>query len=234
MLGNLFEWINPSQSSFDSSSSGLRHVMLGSQVLLALQTITDLNRKPQSLSSFLDATVKILGDTTDFPFVAIELYSESAQDIIIAASTATNHPDNQRFSLTRDDISLRISKEAIDSQKTQILLANDQGLWESEPLFPFSSDISSIAIQTVIKVPMVVNQSVIGIVNLAHSERIEDASQLSFWGESLASYIGSLILNYQLDQQREGYTQRLQWLGTTLQGFTYEWDLNSGEVETNP
>ncbi|MEM9135875.1 MAG: diguanylate cyclase [Cyanobacteria bacterium P01_F01_bin.42] len=232
MLGNLFEWMNPSQSSFEATSPGLRNVMLGSQVLLALQQVTDLSHRHQSLSTFLNATVHVLSETISFPLVAVELYYPSTKDIVVIASTDVQEHKNQRFSIQRGDSSLSLSETVLAGDKTEIQLMDAKDVWDQPHTFPFH--LSNVTVQTLIKIPLRVHQRVIGILDFAHSERIDDADQLVLWGESLASYLGSLILNRQLNGQCDSYVQRLNLLGTATRGFTYDWNLISGEIERVP
>lgn len=208
--------------------------MLGSQVLLALQQLTDLSRKEHSLQVFLDSATQMLCETTDFTGVAIELYHPSAQEISVLASTDTQPLDEQKISLRRADSSIALSERVLSEKKTQIQRSDSQNFGNSEPKFPFHPE-NYANIQTLIKVPLLVNQSVIGILNFAHRDRLdEDLQQLSLWAESLASYLGSLILSFQLDAQRDSYVRRLEMLGQALEGFAYDWDLTSGEVERIP
>ena len=207
--------------------------MLSEQVLLALQQITDLSRKYPTESEFLKSVVKMLGETTGFSYVALEQYNPTTQEIIVAASTDPLPLEIDRFSLRRPDPKLALSEAVLSSKQTSVKNFDASMGGTANVKFPFHPETSN-GIQTLVKVPMIVNQYVVGVLDFAHIDVVDDPTQLSFWAQSLASYVGSLLLNQQFDSRRDSYVQRLELLGNATQGFSYDWDLASGDVERLP
>ncbi len=238
MSGKFLNWLLPANSMkpmlLDESQFNHRHVLLGSQVLLALQRITAISQQHNVPSQFLESVVQMLQELTNFPLIAIELYNPSVNQLTIAAKVGQPiASQDNRLVLSESEPKLSLAKQVLTLKKTLIHYPRSSSTQNLELAFPFHAEEES-QVGTLIKVPMLVNQYVVGILDLAHPDHLSDANAIGDWALSLASYIGSLSLNQQLDQQRDSYVRRLDALGLTCKGFSYDWDLESGDVERLP
>jgi diguanylate cyclase (GGDEF)-like protein/PAS domain S-box-containing protein len=210
-----------------------RQVMLGSQVLLALQQITDLNERGLSPVDFYQAVVDLLSTTTGFPMVALEIYDAVQAKLKLQAITgqtpvATGDSPDTESPLTR---------AVFDSKQALVRTAEQSDRQEPDQAMPdFLTQAwqAPQSLQTLISLPMVVHQRGVGVLSFAHPDQIEDAEQLCYWANSLASYVAALGENQTLVTKQQFTEHRLALLGESLQGFTYDWDLASGNVERNP
>jgi diguanylate cyclase (GGDEF)-like protein/PAS domain S-box-containing protein len=122
----------------------------------------------------------------------------------------------------------QLSPVVILSQ-TPVFVANPQGIALK------NHDVSrylppSFTLRTLIQLPVVADQTVLGLLSLASAEFLPEPEAFEPWGQNLASYIARLIQSQQLATQLAVAQQRLELAAANFKGFVYDWDLQSNQV----
>jgi PAS domain S-box-containing protein len=213
-------------SSSDSAIQDYQQqTKLGSQILLTFQKIASLGAKPMSLKQTLQGITEAISDATDFPIIAIELYDPVRQMMVFEAAQGFAVPASVNpLELPSQPT---VSSTVVQTRQPIVRIDDGQGSTEGHLSEALGTHLD---IKTLVCLPLMVNQQVIGTLTMAHPEAVEGTEYLSYWGMSLASYVASLIECQRLDARLRQSTQRLELAATALNGLIYDWDLPTGQM----
>ena len=198
-----------------------RPLITGSQILLAYQRLADLDSLQLSLPDRLQKSVEVLSETLGFAIVVIDFFDPTEQEIQFQAGTIQLLADVGTSQL--DDVSTQV----LDTRRP-IVQIDGQGIGSQTSLAPYLP--TSAIIKTVIQLPLVANQTVLGMLSFASSELLPEPHIFCPWGQNLASYLTWLIQSVQAGNRRATVQQQLELAAASFNGFFYDWDLNANQV----
>ncbi|MBD2036396.1 PAS domain S-box protein [Leptolyngbya sp. FACHB-321] len=159
--------------------------------VLTLHKISEITLKAQSLKAAFQDIVKEISAATAFPIVAIELYDAARQVMVFEGTEGIPLlPDGKPIEVPVTQAS---SRTVVETGQMLVETYNPQ-----EPnKFDTHRLLGQLEIKTFICVPMTVNQTIIGVLSLAHPEAVSTKDDFLQWLTSLANYLAVLT-----DRQR--------------------------------
>jgi len=212
---------------FETSTLALPSVtqslITSSQFLFVYQKLADLDAYQLALPDRLQKSVEILSEILGFTIVVLDLYDVKTHSLKFQAGTISLLPGEGIASSQSLD---HYSHQVLCAQ-TPIVQISDQGVSETNLVayLPISATI-----RTVIQLPLIANQTVLGILSLASPELLPEPEACCPWGKNIASYLAWLIQAEQAETQMTIFQQRLALVATSVEGYFYDWDLQSNRV----
>lgn len=182
--------------------------------------ISEIGLRIEDLDVVCRKIVEKVGETTDFPMVAIELHDEQRQKMVFKAVTGFKPPKG--VETLEIPVAESLSGKAVRSGNP-VIVSNALELPEYSNEF-----LRSLNINTFLSLPMSVHNKIIGTLSLAHTKAFQVDDQLLQWLQGLANYIAALINRKQAEAEIERlyintreYAMRLEALNKELETFTY-------------
>ncbi|MFL9457421.1 MULTISPECIES: PAS domain S-box protein [Nostocales] len=188
-------------------------LQIRNQELLTLYKLSEVALRTNSLKLAAQDAVTEISHATGFPKVTIELYDPASQMMRFVGTTGV-------ASLAACDtlevpVERTLSGTVVLTGKPMIKIFNSHEIESSQiRIYDSHQTIGQLNIRTFVCQPMIVNQQVIGVLTLAHPERVQlDASFLRLL-TSLANFVASLVERKQaeiaLHESEELYRQMFQ------------------------
>jgi DNA repair protein RadC len=174
--------------------------------LTTLHEISEIALQGQTLKTALEEIVKVIGSATGFPVVTLELYER------------TDSPPPRADG--EDDEPAALSGYVVRSDFPALEQGAAGSLHDVHAPRPSNMD-------TFIATPMIVGDRSIGILTLAHPEKITVDDSLPRWARTLANYVASLIERKRIEDtvgKPTGHRKRLvrRFLKTGEEGLQDE------------
>lgn len=217
-------WLHHLETTTQALPEVTQPLLTSSQILLAYQKLTALESQPLALPDRLQKSVEILSDALGFAIVVLESYDSDRQILVFQAGTVCP--------LQNDAASPHRPLPPLASQV--ISIATAVALNDAHE-HPNSSSLSvyfpdSAVIKTVIQLPLMANQTVVGILSFASAEPVSGANVYCAWGQSLASYLTWVYQSEQVNAQISTVQQQLTLAACSLDGYFYDWDMGTAQI----
>jgi diguanylate cyclase (GGDEF)-like protein/PAS domain S-box-containing protein len=210
--------------ALDAEDSLQAHLNLGSQVLLAFQNIAKLRGSQASVSQQMQAILDIIAETIRFPVGFIEQYEAERQQLRIVAVRGR--------SLTPLQGVVTSSNQTLSGT---ILSTRQPMIWAElgDPLsLPQLKSIEGVdvAFQTVLGVPLIVHQTVVGVLTLAHPEHQPIADYGMQWLQDLATFAADLLDFSDRKEAQLHVQERLDLAALGMRGVIYDLNLEQRQI----
>lgn len=202
----------------------------GNQVLLAFQRLAESDAQQLRPHLRLQKVVEVLSETLGFPIVVIEFYSPTLNTLEYEVGTVCLLPS--------DDTSAPILRGMIPNpvilSRAPTFETDTQGIAVDKSICGYLP--TSNLLKTLIQLPLMSDQSVLGVLSLASTDLLPDLQAFRPWGQNLASYVARLVQSHQLATQLKSVQQQFELVATSVNGFFYDWDVQSDQVQrfSNP
>jgi diguanylate cyclase (GGDEF)-like protein/PAS domain S-box-containing protein len=198
---------------------------LGSQVLIAFQKITEIRSTVASPDRQLQSILSILAETFDFPLVLLEQYDADREQLCLVSI--------QGASLT--SARKKVCTPVFQSLSGTIISTQEPMVW-AETADPLSLpqllelEVFASSFLTVIGLPLIGHQQVLGVVTLAHPEYRSIEPYVLHWLNCLATPITSVLDEIQNHQTQDRIQERLELTAQGLQGVMYDLNLENRQI----
>lgn len=197
----------------------------GNQVLLAFQRLAEIDAQQLRPHFRLQKVVEVLSETLGVPIAIIEFYSPTLNTLeyevgtVCLLSTDDTSTPKLRGMLPNPVILSRVPTFDTDAQGITI----DNSLCGYLP--------TSSMLKTLIQLPLISDQTVLGVLSLASPEPFPDLQAFRPWGQNLASYVARLVQSHQLATQLKSVQQQFELVAASVNGFFYDWNVQSDQVQ---
>lgn len=232
MIANLTKTLNNALKALPSSALDPeaeahldRHWALGSRVLLAFQKLAERQSRVLSSTQQLETTLAIIAETFDFPLAFTELYDLDAESLKIVAVYGMELP------LAHEPIFLSQQQTLSGT----VITTQNPAIW-AEDLDPIEIpqlrgvELSTHRFRTVVSLPLLHHQSVIGVLTLAHPDYRPIEGYAIHWLSSLACAVASILAHLQIAQRHNQVQERLDLAALGLRGIIYDLDLEQRQM----
>lgn len=217
--------IAPPMSASDKDNSLRSELALGSRVLLAVQKVTDLQVKLSSPAQKLQSLMSILAETFAFPLVFVESYNAVTDRLHIEAA--------QGVSFSADTIPKPVSAQ--QTLSGTVVSTRKPMIWaeQHDPItLPQLAGVNwfSNQFQTVVGLPLIYQQQVVGVLTLAHPEYEPPEPSTIQWLNSLAVSVAALLAENRQDLTQIQAQERLDLAALAAHGVIYDLNLETRNV----
>ena len=186
---------------------------LRNQELLTLHRISEISLQPHTLTEAFQSIVDVISKATNFPDVSIELYDRKyngATHSRIKDVHVRSGGDSRRVPM---EDTFRCSIVRSGGPMRKVPATNGSGR---------ARKLKRHKMETIIPVPMIMGNTVVGVLTLAHPQRIKLEGRLPEWAATLANYLAALndrmraeeVLHRRVDLHRE-LSKRIETAGAT-------------------
>ncbi len=198
---------------------------LGSQVLIAFQKITEIRTSIKSPEQQLQSILGIIGETFDFPLVLLEQYDANHEQLRLVSLKGASLSSDHKQTFT--PIFQSLSGTVISTQEPMVWaeVADPISLPQLEGVELFASSF-----HTVIGLPLISHQQVLGVLTLAHPEYRFSEKYVLHWLNCLAIHITSVLDEIQNHQTQHQIQERLELTALGLQGVMYDLNLADRQI----
>lgn len=207
----------------DSVDSIQTHLQLGSQVLLAFQKIAALRSAPASEAQ-ASAILAIIAETFQCPIGFIERYEANLEQLIVVAGYGVAGYGRSPASVAGVVTSVHQSLSGTIVSTRQPMIWAERG----DPLaLTQLKDIQDLdaTFQTVLSVPVILRQTVVGVLTLAHPEYQPIGGYGLQWLDSLATYAADALIDTQDQRPVLEAQERLDLVALGMHGVIYDLNL---------
>ncbi|MBL1178298.1 PAS domain-containing protein [Pantanalinema sp. GBBB05] len=181
--------------------------------------ISTIHLHPRSLQTAFQTTVEEISLATGFPIVTIERYDAIRQVMVFEGSKGIPLPPDSPIFEVPVDQTYSGSVVRLKQPVIRTCIPGEFDACEANVI------LNQLAIQTLICIPLLVNEHAIGTLGLAHPEAVTIDEALLQWLTSLASYITLLMEHQQADMALKRSQQQYQALVQSIDGIVWEYDL---------
>jgi diguanylate cyclase (GGDEF)-like protein/PAS domain S-box-containing protein len=199
------------------------YLRLGSQILLAFQKIAALRFSAAPRSELLKAHLAIIAETIQFPVGFIEQY-EVEFDRLKILDCYGRPIQSARGVIT--PLQQTLSGTIVSTRQPMIWAERGDPL--ALPQLKGLENFDS-AFQTVLGIPLIARQKVVGVLTLAHPEYKSIGEYGIQWLESLASFAADLLETSQAPEQHQ-VQERLDLVALGMHGVIYDIDLEQRQI----
>ena len=186
---------------------------LRNRELLTLHKISEISLQPHTLAEAFQSIVDVISKATKFPDVSIELYDRKFNGAAHSRTKGVPVPSNGD--------SRRVPMEDTFCHA----IVRNRGPMGKVPATNGSGRARKLKrhkMETIIPVPMIMGETVVGVLTLAHPEKIDLKGRLPKWAATLANYLATLtdrmraeeVLHKRVDLYRE-LSKRIETAGAT-------------------
>ncbi len=170
----------------------IRSLRLNEQELHALHNMSEISLRPGSLREVCQDLVEEISNATSLPIVLIKHPDARTGKMVLDAAFGLASPvDENALELPMDEtLSGTVIRTGQTFVQTHVWGQSEHG----------NRSLERLGVKTLLIVPMIVNQEVVGALTLAHPEVIELREQLIRTSASLANYVASLISRKRIEQ----------------------------------
>lgn len=163
----------------------LQQVQRRNRELTTSHRISEIAFQAGSFETAGQAIVQEIGTALEFPIAAIELYSPARQTMVFKWAQGLKLPLEVPVSMSPSGLVAQTGRSFFQSnlQKTTHL----------------HEALRRTGANTYIGLPMIVDQEVVGVLSLAHTEMIQADERFLQWAAGLANYLGALIKRHQAE-----------------------------------
>ncbi len=190
-----------------------KELRLRNQELLTLHRISEISLQPHALTEAFQSIVDVISKATNFPNVSIELYDRkfnAAAHSPMEGVRVRSGGDSRGVPM-EDTFCCSIVRSGGPMRK--VPATNGSGR---------ARKLKRHKMETIIPVPMIIGDTVVGVLTLAHPEKIKLEGRLPKWAATLANYIAALtdrmraeeVLHKRVDLYRE-LSKRIETAGAT-------------------
>jgi PAS domain S-box-containing protein len=193
---------------------GVRARLQRDRELLTLHRLSEIVLSPRSFEESCRDIVQEICAATGFPVAAIALYDEPRQMVVFHG---LQNQATQRGS--------PVQESPIDETMSGVVIRSGKPLIERHVLShrEYRSRVMRWAhADTFVGYPMKVGPTIIGCLNLAHTESIEISPETAQWIESLANYVAVLTERKRAEEDlrasREQLRELSRWTQSAIEG----------------
>jgi diguanylate cyclase (GGDEF)-like protein/PAS domain S-box-containing protein len=200
------------------------HLKLGSQVLLAFQNIATLRVGPSSIAQQLQSVLDIIAETIQFPVGFIEQYEADLEQLKIVAVYGRSLAPAMGI-VTLSDQTLSGTVVSTRQSMTWAELGDPLALSQLKTIEGWDATF-----QTVLSVPLIVHQTVVGVLTLAHPEHRPIGDYGVQWLENLAVFAAELLEDSSLEEMQLHAQERLDLAALGMHGVLYDFNLQQRQI----
>lgn len=217
-------WLHYLENTTQALPEVTQPLLTSSQILLAYQKLTALESLQLALPDRLQKSVEILSDALGFTIVVLESYDANQQTLTFQAGTIC---PLQNTETAPTQPLLPLASQVISNAAASVL---NNALDAQTPTSLSIYLPESAVIKTLIQFPLMANQTVVGILNLASAETIAGSEAYCAWGQSIASYLTWVYQSEQVNAQISSVQQQLELAACSINGYFYDWDISTGQI----
>ncbi len=197
---------------------------LGSQVLLAFHNIAKLRASQSANAQQIQAVLEIIAETVQFPVGFIEQYEVELEQLRIVAvhgqslAPALGITTSPHQTLSGIALSTRrpMSWAEAGDPLALVQIRSIEGL--------------DATFQTVLSFPLIVHQSAVGVLTLAHPEHMPIGDYGVQWLENLAIFAADLLEASYRDEMQLHAQERLDLAALGMHGVLYDLNLEKRQI----
>jgi diguanylate cyclase (GGDEF)-like protein/PAS domain S-box-containing protein len=197
---------------------------LGSKVLLAFQNLAKLRVSHASTAQQMQAVLDMMAETIQFPVGFIEQYEAEREQFKVLAVHGRSLASLQGVVTSSNQA---LSGTIISTRQSMIWAESGDPLALSQLK---SIEGVDATFQTVLGIPLIVHQTVVGVLTLAHPEYkpIEDYGMQ--WLENLATFAADLLNVSHHEETQLHAQERLDLVALGMHGVIYDLNLESRQI----
>ena len=224
-LQNAFKAITSPIPALDAENSLQEPLKLGSQVLLAFQKIARIRVSQSTAAQQLQDVLEIIAESFQFPIGFIEQYEEELEQLRIVAIHGRS-------------LTPAIDKIAASSPQAlsgTVISTRQPTIWAElgDPLaLTQLRNIEGLdaTFQTVLSVPLIVHQTVVGVLTLAHPEHKPLGNYGVQWLENLGLFAAELLEVSHREGMQLHAQERLDLAALGMHGVLYDLNLEQRQI----
>ncbi len=202
-------------------------LLLSSRILLAFQKIADICATESRLADRMQAIAAAISEATDFPLIMVERHDDIEASLeVVAVYGAQAHFPLDRPIYTPLDQTLAGTAIARKQPMVWAVSADPIALPQLTEVELFSSTY-----QTVVYLPLIVRQAVVGVLTLAHPEHRSIPDYFTYWLQGLAVHLAMPLEAMEQDQTLLLTQERLDLAAVSMQGIIYDLDLTQQSIQ---
>jgi diguanylate cyclase (GGDEF)-like protein/PAS domain S-box-containing protein len=210
--------------ALDTENPLQEHLRLGSQVLLAFQNIAKLRGGQSGAAQQIQAVLEIIAHTIRFPIGFIEQYEVELEQLKVVAVHGRSLVPAMGMATS--------SKQTLSGT---IVSTRQPMIWAElgDPLaLPQLKGIEGLdaTYQTVLSIPLIVHQAVVGVLTLAHPEHKPIGEYAVQWLENLATFAADLLEVSHREKTQLHAQERLDLAALGMHGVIYDLNLEQRQI----
>jgi diguanylate cyclase (GGDEF)-like protein/PAS domain S-box-containing protein len=210
--------------ALDAENSLQEPLKLGSQILLAFQKIARIRVSQSTAAQQLQDVLEIIAETFRFPIGFIEQYEEDLEQLRIVAVHGR--------SLTP---AMEVATSSSQTLSGTVLSTRQPMIWAElgDPLaLTQLRNIEGLdeTFQTVLSVPLIVHQTVVGVLTLAHPEHKPLGDYGVQWLENLVIFAAELLEVSHREEMQLHAQERLDLAALGMHGVLYDLNLEQRQI----